>query len=652
MTLRFIDKYEIVSTLGRGSMGVVYKAKDPEIGRLVAIKTLKSVFMGDDAAGNEALQRFRQESRSAGKLHHPNIVTIFEAGRTENGSPYIVMEYIEGKSLEAMLAESGPIDPLAVLHYLAQIASAIDYAHSQSVIHRDIKPSNIIVDARHRPYLLDFGVAKLSDTSLTPAGTVVGTPSYMSPEQIRGSQLDGRTDLFSLAVVTFEAFTGQRPFPGTDFTTVVSNIIHKEPLSLAEVGSNLPGELEGVLRKGLAKEREERYGSALELVDSAAKAFGVVIDGTGLAGGYTPGLKIPDAAARESANRTRAATVVGSFYPPGGDAASAAASSPAGAPSSTTAPSSSGAGLGSGASAAPTPAVDPEMSETIADHSQLEDVTTVVPRPGYTNGTSPKESTPFSKTSESYPSSSGSAAQKKSSSKLGIAITLLALVAGAGVLAVYRPDLLETFGVHLGSDDEDEEDESGEEVAANDDHSTPDVPSVPAATPTATPTPLPATPTPSKWSRPAAPAAGFTESSVGALSDAEVGWLLTPENTNVDSYRLAIVEAGKRQNRDLSLLLVAAAKNPDFKLRVDVLKILSRAPFHYKQPEVVQAIRDALRDSEFIVRGFAVKSLASVQGAASLDALEGLVKEEKNSVVLKVLNDTISQLKNGAASSR
>src|SRR5262249_10656660 len=153
--------YEIVTTLGRGSMGVVYKAKDPEIGRLVAIKTLKSVFMGDDAAGNEALQRFRQESRSAGKLHHPNIVTIFEAGRTDNGSPHVVMEYIEGKSLEAILAEAGPLEPLAVLHYLAQIASAIDYAHSQSVIHRDIKPSNIIIDAHHRPYLLDFGVAKL-----------------------------------------------------------------------------------------------------------------------------------------------------------------------------------------------------------------------------------------------------------------------------------------------------------------------------------------------------------------------------------------------------------------------------------------------------------------------------------------------------------
>ncbi|HQH26518.1 MAG TPA: serine/threonine-protein kinase, partial [Oligoflexia bacterium] len=177
MDTNFIGKYEIVSTLGRGSMGVVYKGRDPEIGRLVAIKTLKSMFMGNDPAGNEALQRFRQEARSAGRLHHPNIVTIFEAGRTDNGSPYIAMEYIEGTSLEARIAEQGPLDPLAALHYLAQIASAIDYAHMQNVIHRDIKPSNVLIDGAQRSHLLDFGVAKMSDTSLTPAGTVVGTPS-------------------------------------------------------------------------------------------------------------------------------------------------------------------------------------------------------------------------------------------------------------------------------------------------------------------------------------------------------------------------------------------------------------------------------------------------------------------------------------------
>ena len=273
-------------------MGVVYKAEDPEIGRLVAIKTLKSMYMGDDAAGEEAMQRFRQESRSAGKLHHPNIVTIFEAGKTENGSPYIVMEFIQGISLEKSVAESGAMDPPAIVHYLSQIASAIDYAHTQNVIHRDLKPSNIVVDSNHKPFLLDFGVAKLADTSLTPAGTVVGTPSYMSPEQIRGTKLDGRTDLFSLAVVAYELFTGVRPFPGSDFTTVVSNIMHKPPLSFAEVGAELPEGLESVLLKGLAKEREERFTSALALIDSTASVFGLAVDGAGLLGGYRPGMSV------------------------------------------------------------------------------------------------------------------------------------------------------------------------------------------------------------------------------------------------------------------------------------------------------------------------------------------------------------------------
>ncbi len=272
-------------------MGVVYKGRDPEIGRLVAIKTLKSVFMGDDPAGAEAMERFRLESRSAGKLHHPNIVTIFEAGRTESGSPYIVMEYIEGRSLESIIADVGPIEPAGVVHYLAQIAAAIDYAHSQNVIHRDIKPSNILADPSDATHLLDFGVAKLSDTSLTPAGTVVGTPSYMSPEQIRGAQLDGKTDFFSLAVVAFECFSGLRPFPGNDFTTVVSNIIHKQPLTFDELGLDLPEELETVLGRGLSKERDERYGTALEFISSLADVLDVVVDANGIPGGFQNDMK-------------------------------------------------------------------------------------------------------------------------------------------------------------------------------------------------------------------------------------------------------------------------------------------------------------------------------------------------------------------------
>ena len=296
MDSEVIGKYEVIAALGRGSMGVVYKARDPEIGRTVAIKTLRTIYLGNDPAGTEALQRFRQESRSAGRLRHPNIVTIYETGRTGDGSPYIVMEYIEGESLEQIIAQRSPIDPLECLHYLGQIGSAIDYAHSQSVIHRDIKPSNVIVDGALRPHLLDFGVAKLSDASLTPAGTVVGTPSYMSPEQIRGEVLDGAADRFAFAVMTFEMFSGKRPFPGADFTAVVTNIIHKAPLSFADLGvRHLPAELERVLQRGLAKERSDRYGSCLEFLDAAGKVLGVLVDGSGVPG-YRKGARWTGAA--------------------------------------------------------------------------------------------------------------------------------------------------------------------------------------------------------------------------------------------------------------------------------------------------------------------------------------------------------------------
>jgi len=622
VTLRFIDKYEIVTTLGRGSMGVVYKAKDPEIGRLVAIKTLKSVFMGDDAAGNEALQRFRQESRSAGKLHHPNIVTIFEAGRTENGSPYIVMEYIEGKSLESLLAESGPLDPLAALHYLSQIASAIDYAHSQSVIHRDIKPSNIIVDATHRPYLLDFGVAKLSDTSLTPAGTVVGTPSYMSPEQIRGSQLDGRTDLFSLVVVAFEAFTGSRPFPGTDFTTVVSNIIHKAPLTFAELGVDLAPELEKVLAKGLSKERDERYPSALEFVDAAARAFGVVVDGGGLAGGYVPGLKIPDVAARESALRNRAATVVGAFQP-------------------------SALGVAEGVSESPPP---PSPNDQFSDAA-----TGLHARPNYTNGASIKEevANPSASAASKTPTRFEQIESKPAQDSKKFLMPVLALLGVAIIcFAAYAiiPPVLHSVR-EMFSSTESESSSSSEpedvETAQSSSETSP-----PIEQPTAAPTPSKVTevevPPGPRWLEPQKPAGGFTEASIAALKDSEIGWLLGSGNADTDSLRLAIAEAAKRPNRDLTDALSTAGMNSDFKVRVDVLKAISKSPFHYHEPIAQDAIKNALKDKEFIVRGFAVKTYAAVAGQEAVPTLEAMAKDETNAVVSKVITDSLNQLRASA----
>ncbi len=279
-----IGKYKILSELGKGSMGVVYLAEDPEIGRQVAIKTLRSIYLGEDTQGQEALQRFRQESRSAGRLKHPNIITIFEAGRNHDGTPFIVMEFVDGESLEEVLTRDKKFEPLEALHMLAQIASAIDYAHTFEIIHRDIKPSNVILDKARKPYLLDFGVAKLNDNSLTPAGTVVGTPSYMAPEQIRGESLTGATDRFAFAVLAFEMLTGLRPFPGGDFMSVASNIIHSEPITFVDNNIDLDKKFEPILRKGLSKALADRYPSCLEFVREIGRQFDIPIDQSGVSG--------------------------------------------------------------------------------------------------------------------------------------------------------------------------------------------------------------------------------------------------------------------------------------------------------------------------------------------------------------------------------
>lgn len=635
MSLRFIDKYEVISTLGRGSMGVVYKAKDPEIGRLVAIKTLKSVFMGDDASGNEALQRFRQESRSAGRLHHPNIVTIFEAGRAESGSPYIVMEYIEGKSLEAMVAEQRALDPVAALHYLAQISSAVDYAHSQNVIHRDLKPSNIIVDARHRPYLLDFGVAKLSDTSLTPAGTVVGTPSYMSPEQIRGSQLDGRTDIFSLAVVAFEVLTGTRPFPGNDFTTVVSNIIHKEPLSLDDVGSSLNRAIEPVLRKGLAKERDERFQSALELIDGLARVLGVVIDGTGIAGGYVPGMKLREAS-KEASSRDRASTVLGTFYPQGvvGQGSEAAADRTLFAQTNIQSGAESG-GLPPIGQATPGYAngVEHPTGGSFGSSRPRDSLSTI-------------EEDPENIVLESESSAQALQARKRGRFRRTI-IALLVVLLGVLLVPFVMPEYMPK-AIKLPSE--------SPKVVEQPDGASPEPtvpvvmeqpvaePTVALATPTAAPEPVAAL-----GIRPetvVAPSYGYNDATAQKLTDGQLLYLLQNASSHgPEVLRAVIAEAGRREKTPLSEVLIQVARHADYKVRVDALKALGK-PFHYAQPAVTAAIIAALKDDEFIVRGFAVKLLSRLPDPAARAALEERLLVEKNTVVLDVLKSSIGQQAN------
>ncbi len=277
-----IGKYRIISIIGMGASGKVYKAEDMEIGRLVAIKVLDiasditSAMLGK---GREELERFKVEAKAAGRLKHPNIVTVYDTGRTRMGEPFIAMELLEGSTLDKLIADSGKLDPIKTLHYLSQISSCIDYAHSEGVVHKDIKPANISIEKHDKASLLDFGVASLGGDGV---GTMVGTPSYMSPEQLRGQKLSSRVDIFSLSIVAFECLTGSRPFLGVDFSSVASSIIQKNPLSFEEVESDLPKNLEVALHKGLARNPDERWASAFKLMNSMATSLGVEITESGV----------------------------------------------------------------------------------------------------------------------------------------------------------------------------------------------------------------------------------------------------------------------------------------------------------------------------------------------------------------------------------
>ncbi len=281
-SLSRIGRYEVVGILGRGAMGVVYKAKDPEIGREVAIKTLRRVHASHLHDADGAIERFKTEARSAGNLRHPNIITIFEANR-DGDMPYLVMDFVAGEGLDLLITTRGKLEPAVVMAYLSQIASGLDYAHSRGVIHRDIKPSNILIDKAGRVFILDFGVALIRKgiSEHEPVrgdggGPVVGSPAYMSPEQVLNEELDARSDLFSLAIVTFECLTGQRPFPGETFSSVASKILSGKPISLTAAVPTLPLALEAEFERAFSRDRTKRFNSAEEMLTAFRKALGQI----------------------------------------------------------------------------------------------------------------------------------------------------------------------------------------------------------------------------------------------------------------------------------------------------------------------------------------------------------------------------------------
>jgi serine/threonine-protein kinase len=264
--MKKLGRYLILEEVGRGSMGRIYRARDPEIDRVVAIKTIAVEGFGL-APEAEFRQRFLREAKAAGKLLHPGIVAIFDVGEdSETGTPFIVMEYIEGRTLQEVGAHQQlPRDK--ALELVRQLAEALDYAHREGIVHRDIKPANIIVTGEGRAKIADFGVAKLQAIELTQTGMMMGTPTYMSPEQTVGEAVDGRSDLFSLVTVLYWLLTGERPFVGNNMATLTFNIVHKEPKPPSSLEPTLSKQFDQVVARGLAKEPGGRYQTGRELAD-------------------------------------------------------------------------------------------------------------------------------------------------------------------------------------------------------------------------------------------------------------------------------------------------------------------------------------------------------------------------------------------------
>src|ERR1700747_2387181 len=260
-------RYEIVGELGRGAMGVVYKATDPVIGRPVAVKTIKLSEEGTGLTRPELLTRCQTEARAAGLLTHPNIVVVYDAGE-EDGLYYITMELVEGKSLQALL-DGGHSFPLPrTLRILDQTCSALQFAHERNVVHRDIKPANLMLTADDTVKITDFGTAKILQFGSTQQTShVMGTPSYMSPEQVKGRAVDGRSDIFSLGVMLYEMVTGEKPFPGQNITTVIYKIVNEEPVPPRQIDASIHPGISTVVMKALAKEPEQRYQTCREMLE-------------------------------------------------------------------------------------------------------------------------------------------------------------------------------------------------------------------------------------------------------------------------------------------------------------------------------------------------------------------------------------------------
>ena len=262
MSIQKLGRYQIVSEVGKGAMGTVYKAIDPLIERTVAIKAINLDLSKEELASFE--ERFYREAKSAGQLSHPNIVTIYDIGETDNVA-YIAMEFLEGQSLRELLDSGAVLAIDRISRIAAQVAEGLAYAQKHGIVHRDIKPANIVITRSGVVKITDFGIAHMPSASRTQAGMVLGSPKYMSPEQVVGKTVDGRSDVFSLGVMLYEMLTGQSPFAGDNISTIMYRILNETPLNPSIVNARIPLAFDTIITKALGKRPEDRYQTAKEM---------------------------------------------------------------------------------------------------------------------------------------------------------------------------------------------------------------------------------------------------------------------------------------------------------------------------------------------------------------------------------------------------